>query len=293
VKRGWLFWTIVANLLVLVGLAFAYPQLMISPGPLVAGHTELATDCFACHTAWQGSTAQKCTSCHALPDIGLRTTKGTALPQRGLKTSFHQQLSEQNCMACHGDHAGPKLTKHSRKPFSHALLQPAAKQDCETCHAKPTNTMHSALTVDCVQCHQTDAWKPATFAHATLAQTVLARCETCHKAPGDTLHSQIQGNCGQCHASTAWKPVTFEHAKFFVLARDHNATCITCHVGNDYSRYTCYGCHEHTPSNIWRKHDEEGIVNLENCVKCHRSASGEHGGGGREGGKGRDGRERD
>jgi len=170
VKRGWLCWTIVANLLVLVGLAFAYPQLMISPGPLVAGHTELATDCFACHTAWQGATAQKCTSCHALPDIGLRTPNGTALPQRGLKTSFHQQLSEQNCMACHSDHAGPKLTKHSRKPFSHALLLPAARQDCETCHAKPTNTMHSALTVDCVQCHQTDAWKPATFAHATLAQ---------------------------------------------------------------------------------------------------------------------------
>ena len=55
---------------------------------------------------------------------------------------------------------------------------------------------------------------------------------------------------------------------------DHNATCSTCHVGNDYSRYTCFGCHEHTPSNIRAKHEKEGIRNFENCVACHRSASG-------------------
>jgi len=248
VKRGWLFWTIVANLLALVGLAFAYPQLMVSPGPLVAGHAELATDCFACHTAWRGTTVQKCTSCHALPDIGLRTTQGAALPQRGLKTSFHQQLSQQDCMACHSDHAGPKLTRRIRKPFSHVLLRPAALQDCATCHSKPDNPMHSTLTVGCGQCHHPEAWKPATFAHA----------------------------------------------QFFELDRDHDAACVTCHTGNDttrYARYTCYGCHEHTPSNIRRKHEEEGIGDLENCVKCHRNASGETEGGGREGRKGREGPE--
>ena len=246
-KRGWLFWTIVANLLVLVGLAFAYPNLMISPGPLATGHAGLATDCFACHTPWRGTTAQKCTSCHALPDIGLRTTKGVAMPQRGLKTSFHQQLSQQDCMACHSDHAGPKLNKSSRKPFSHALLKPQVQKDCATCHSKPSNEMHRTLTA----------------------------------------------NCGQCHQPEAWKPASFEHAKFFVLDEDHNATCITCHTGNDYSRYTCYGCHEHTVSNILRKHQEEGIGDLKNCVSCHRSASGDIQEGGRESGKQQEGHKRD
>jgi hypothetical protein len=53
--------------------------------------------------------------------------------------------------------------------------------------------------------------------------------------------------------------------------------CVTCHVGNDYSRYTCYGCHEHTVQNILREHRDEGIRDLDNCVRCHRSADGEGG----------------
>ena len=292
-KRGWLFWTIVANLLVLAGVVFAYPHLMISPGRLIKGHDGMATDCFACHTAWRGTSSAKCTGCHALPDIGLRTSKGAALPPHAIKISFHQQLSEQSCMACHSDHAGPKLTQRSRKQFSHALLKPEVRQDCATCHAKPTNEMHRTLTVGCAQCHKTEAWKPATFEHAALAKDVLARCEACHKPPADKLHAQIKGNCAQCHTQTAWKPATFEHAKFFDLDKDHNASCVTCHVGNDYRRYTCYGCHAHTPSNIRSKHEEEGIRDFENCVKCHRNASSEHDGGGREGGRQREGRTRD
>jgi hypothetical protein len=42
-------------------------------------------------------------------------------------------------------------------------------------------------------------------------------------------------------------------------------------VANDYKKYTCYGCHEHTPANIRREHVEEGIRNFDNCVECHRS----------------------
>ena len=67
---------IAANLVVLVALAFVYPHLMVSPGPLTRGHAELATDCFACHAPWRGAAAQRCIECHALADIGLRSTKG-------------------------------------------------------------------------------------------------------------------------------------------------------------------------------------------------------------------------
>ena len=74
-----------------------------------------------------------------------------------------------------------------------------------------------------------------------------------------------------------WKPSTFNHDKFFVLYRDHNAACSTCHVNNDLSRYTCYGCHEHTPAKIHAEHVEEGIRNFDNCVDCHRNADDEGG----------------
>lgn len=42
-------------------------------------------------------------------------------------------------------------------------------------------------------------------------------------------------------------------------------------MNNDYSSYTCYGCHEHSRSKIREEHVEEGIYDYENCVECHRS----------------------
>ncbi len=223
-KRRWLLLVIAANLVALVALAFVYPHLMVSPGALVPGHAELTTDCFACHAPGRGAASSLCIDCHALPDIGLRTTKGIALPQHGLKTSFHQDLIEQDCVACHSDHQDPRLTHRSRKTFSHALLLPAVQD----------------------------------------------RCSSCHTTPSDSLHRKITGNCKQCHSQERWKPATFEHEKLFVLDRDHDVECATCHKNDDYSRYTCYGCHEHTPANVRAEHEEEGISDFENCVECHR-----------------------
>jgi hypothetical protein len=288
VKRPWLLIVIAANLVVLVALTFVYPHLMVSPGPLVRGHAELATDCFACHAPWRGAVSDRCMECHALPDIGLRTTKGVALPRQGLKTSFHQELIEQNCVACHSDHEGPKLTQRSRKPFSHALLRTAVRDKCEACHAAPKNDVHHDLSVSCGQCHKPQAWKPASFDHALLGKTGLAQCAGCHKAPTDTLHRQVQGNCGQCHSPVAWKPATFEHGKYFVFDKNHQTTCVTCHTGNDYKRYTCYGCHEHQPDKVRAEHQEEGIQDFENCVPCHRSADKEASGRGSREGRKRD-----
>jgi hypothetical protein len=277
VKGRWLWIVICANLLVLVALAFVYPQLMISPGPLVQGHAELAADCFACHAPLRGATGDRCISCHALPDIGMRTTKGVAIAKaQAVKVSFHQALVDSNCMACHSDHAGPKLTQRSRKPFSHALLRPATRERCDACHAAPSNDMHRSLNLGCAKCHKTAAWKPAAFDHAALPPTELKRCESCHKAPADDLHRQMTGNCAQCHGLPAWKPANFDHDKYFPLDKDHNASCVTCHAAGNYSHYTCYGCHEHTPANMQARHREEAAgENLDNCVRCHRNASGE------------------
>jgi hypothetical protein len=38
------------------------------------------------------------------------------------------------------------------------------------------------------------------------------------------------------------------------------------------STYTCYGCHEHQPARIEKRH--RGMVNITNCVKCHPTGRG-------------------
>lgn len=240
-RLGWLI--VVANLAALAVLAFVYPHLMIAPGPLIDGHRELETDCFACHAPFRTARAERCIACHAAERIGLFTVAGAPVAGGGKKASFHQQLVERDCVACHADHRGV-LKFRTGQRFSHDLLRPAVR----------------------------DA------------------CEKCHRAPTDRLHRNIgaQG-CVKCHRHEAWKPATFEHERHFALDRDHDVQCATCHAGNDFDRYTCYGCHEHTPAKIRAEHIEEGIRDFEDCVECHRSADEDDiRGRGRDGRDGRD-----
>jgi hypothetical protein len=228
---------LVVNLIILAALTFIYPNLMVGPGKLIAGHKALEGDCFACHATFTGASSEKCITCHKPVDIGRLTTKGVALAKPGsTTTAFHQELMSQDCVACHSDHAGVKRFARQRQ-FDHNLLKKMTRE----------------------------------------------QCQTCHKAPADSMHKQVTGNCLQCHMQTKWTPATFDHDKFFALDRDHKTSCATCHVRNDYSRYTCYGCHEHTPDNIRREHIEEGISKYENCVECHGSGNKHDIKGGREG----------
>lgn len=141
---------------------------------------------------------------------------------------------------------------------------------------------------DCVACHSdhkgVQAFHPiGRFSHDLLGPVVVERCGGCHRAPQDALHRQVSEGCGQCHTQQAWTPATFDHDRLFLLDGDHQATCDTCHQRNDYSRYTCYGCHEHSRAGIREAHLEEGITQYEDCVECHRGGDAEgaeHEGGG-------------
>lgn len=224
-KNNILLLVIAANLAVLVLIAIFMPHLMISPGIPIEAHAELAEDCFACHTPFIGSRANKCIACHKVADIGLKTSKGLLIASEKKNVAFHQKLIEDDCVACHSDHKGVKAFRPISQ-FSHNLLDQGLQKQCDSCHANP----------------------------------------------GDNLHLKIKGNCAQCHVVAAWQPATFEHEKYFRFDQDHNTECVTCHINNDYANYTCYGCHEHSRSNIRAEHVEEGIHDYENCVKCHRSA---------------------
>lgn len=274
-KRPWLWLAITTNLVGLVALAFAYPNAMVAPGPLAPDHARLATECFACHAPFRGATSDRCVACHAPMDIGVRSTSGDPVMRRNAsatRAAFHSELTEPDCMSCHSDHGLPAARR-----FSHDLLRQPAREDCAGCHPPPLNDRHRDLRVSCAGCHSTERWTPAAFDHASLTSGELAQCESCHAAPTDSFHRQRTSGCAQCHSPGHWKPSSFEHGRFFSLDRDHNVACATCHTNDDFTRYTCFGCHEHTPANIRAEHEEEGIRSFDDCVSCHRSADGEGG----------------
>jgi hypothetical protein len=269
--RRWILPLVTLNLLVLISLAFVYPHLMVSPGPLRSAHVTLTTDCFACHLSFRGSSAERCMACHALKDIGVRTTSGVARTS-GERPAFHQELAQARCTDCHAEHQSGTLGNKVDKPFSHRLLREATQSLCEKCHRAPNTPVHGNAMLACAQCHQSTGWKPASFDHNSLTQADLQFCGNCHKPPGDDLHRNAGGACGRCHRTDAWSPASFDHDRFFVLEGEHNAPCATCHANNDFTSYTCYGCHAHTPTRVLEEHREEGIGDIKNCVRCHRSA---------------------
>lgn len=191
----------------------------------------------------------------------------------------HKQL-EQDCFACHAGFRGAVAERCAscHKPADIGRLSTTGAPIVKPLTGAMKTPFHQKLiSQDCMACHSDHAGVrryPAhgSFKHAMLQKEARELCQGCHVAPRDALHGKISGNCIQCHSQEKWTPATFDHEKFFALDRDHNVKCVTCHLQNDYSRYTCYGCHEHTPANIRREHIEEGIRDFDNCVDCHRNA---------------------
>ncbi len=255
---------------------------------LDGGHSGVA--CAKCHTgalalADFATAPQDCYSCHAAKDA-------------------HQGAFGTNCETCHNPTDWKKATfDHNLSAFK--LEGRHAEVKCEQCHAnnvfKGTPTVcyschkqddehNGQFGTDCAVCHSTSGWDGANFDHnrsnfpLTGAHTDV-KCEQCHvngqfKGTASTCVSchaepavhagQFGTDCASCHSTTAWTPASFNGKHTFPLNHGEEGTvsCATCHP-NNYTTYTCYGCHEHQESRIRSKHLEEGISNFENCVQCH------------------------
>ena len=189
----------------------------------------------------------------------------------------HKQLNT-DCFACHAPLIGATSERciSCHKPREIGRVTTKGLPIASSLTSAPFH--QQLISQNCIGCHSDHAGvkrykRHGYFNHALLKPDTRKQCQDCHKSPSDTLHQQITGKCAQCHSQNRWVPATFDHNKYFVLDSDHNASCVTCHVRNDYKRYTCYGCHEHSLSSIRREHIEEGIRNFDNCVKCHHSAN--------------------
>jgi len=256
-----------------IGTSYLFPHAMLNPGELMKGHQELNNKCLSCHTTFSGIANDKCISCHKLSEIGKGTLPGTDSNSNKVKLLFHQQLAGQQCASCHTDHKGinPGMLISS---FKHQMLSQNILANCASCHNKPVDKLHEQLSANCASCHNSSAWKLAgPFNHDMIQGIDKTNCTSCHQKPTDAYHQLLTTGCNKCHDTNKWVPSTFDHSTYFRLDQNHNASCNTCHSNNNFAVYTCYGCHEHSESNIISKHNEEGIYNITKCASCHKSGN--------------------
>ncbi len=253
-------------------LTYFYPHEMISPGDLVEGHEDVNGKCLSCHEPFKGISSDKCIACHALEEIGKDTMESKAQGMMA-KSAFHVALANEKCTSCHTDHKGLKPDV-SISSFTHELLPVAERTNCNSCHALPDDKLHQHLPSDCKTCHNTEGWKLlVAFNHDMIQGMDKTNCVSCHAAPADDFHQQSTESCSACHTTRAWVPSTFEHDKYFRYDSNHPDKCKSCHLNNNYAVYTCYGCHEHSEAKILSEHREEGIYNITDCAKCHKSGN--------------------
>ncbi|MEI6848162.1 MAG: cytochrome c3 family protein, partial [Chlorobiaceae bacterium] len=156
----------IISAIMLVALAVAFPEVLLTPGSLLKGHHDVEKNCLNCHTPFRGVKSVTCTNCHKQNDISVKTVSGTLLQKNSKKILFHQGLSSGSCIECHTDHKGINALK-ALKPFKHSILSSSLRNSCVSCHSnqKPEDKLHRSLQGSCAECHNTNKWKPASFNH--------------------------------------------------------------------------------------------------------------------------------
>lgn len=305
-------WGILVALVALTGSSLSWylsGGAIFSPGGLnaepdstplggVVSHAALGTRCGACHAVpFSGRTMQGlCLECHTEITAELRDS-----------ASLHGSLAQGgSCISCHTEHHGPRASLTRLDGGGAGMPEGflaghvrAYGSACGACHRKNDPFVRRRFN------HDSTAY-PLTGAHFRVT------CEECHagtrdlagfkNAPTDcnSCHQKVDkhrggfgSDCASCHEPTSWEAASFEHSFPISHGGRGRVTCRTCHdTQGDWKRYTCYGCHEHTPARVAAEHREEGMGgrDLSDCVRCH-STGREHEGG--EGHRGREGSDDD
>ncbi len=128
---------------------------------------------------------------------------------------------------------------------------------CSQCHVKDRPDGH--YPGECVNCHATAAWLPASFDHALAA---AQDCQSCHLSQRPADH--YPGQCSACHSTGAWLPANFNHQAAGA------ADCAACHSADKPANHfsgQCSACHS---TSAWRpatfNHQAAGATD---CAACH------------------------
>jgi hypothetical protein len=254
-------------------------------------------DCVACHRdPHKGSFKSACRQCHNT--TGWQTTRGL------ISTSFDHGKTRYPLT---GRHA-PLQCKSCHKSSDFSVRVASAR--CTDCHADKHRNQFARRDDrgDCIGCHTTSGFTPATFnlaAHALTRYPLTGKhsaiaCEKCHQPKGEATnyypasascldcHRDVhQGQfkdkyldkCESCHRVEGFAPSTFTLVRHrqsrFVLAGAHGAiACVDCHkadVSGKAHRYLFFDM-----SCTACHNDPHGLASADgknNCAACHTESS--------------------
>ncbi|MBI2471441.1 MAG: hypothetical protein HYV59_09400 [Planctomycetes bacterium] len=217
-------------------------------------------DCLDCHTEHQGMTG-KITKSFDHKILALRILDECGACHIADYQKFHTNRYNTDCKSCHVSTTGWKIIS-----FNHDTI--FGKMSCISCHPLPKDNKHQQYSETCETCHTTDDWLKTHFNHDALSSTQT--CVECHEKPEDNLHKTVSEGCKTCHSTKKWKPAIFDHDKYFPLDGDHYVSCNTCHQNGNYKQYTCLNCHEHNTPHLRHEHEEHGIYDYGDCLRCHQ-----------------------
>jgi len=259
-------------------------------------------DCWSCHQGdWSaalnpdhqtGQYPQTCAVCHST-SAWRPSAINHSLTDFPL-TGAHVGVS---CAACHTG------GQYNGTPSS-----------CWACHepdwagAENPNHLAGNYPQTCDQCHSTGAWRPASFDHGatdfplTGAHTGVScsachqngqytglesTCQSCHldewqgTSNPDHAAADFPMDCTLCHSTTRWTGAVFNHDQpwFPIYSGSHRGTwtsCAECHTqAEDYTSFSCLGCHEHNRSDMDGEHNDVGNYRYISaaCLECHPNGS--------------------
>jgi hypothetical protein len=172
----------------------------------------------------------------------------------------YQDFAISTCVACHAEDDAQFMNAHEEKFGAGCLdCHDGVDRMHEFDHANVFVLEGRHEEIVCSSCHENQDWVG-----------LSTNCVDCHAEP--EIHFGLFGlECEYCHNSRAWAPAQL---KFHIFPLDHGEKaandCTACHL-DTYVDYTCYGCHEHQPEDIFEEHTEAGILaaDIPLCQDCH------------------------
>ena len=315
----------------LCAVTLAYGQ--ISPGDLSEAHKALEgmSNCTQCHELGEKVLNSKCLECHT-------EIQGLINKKQGLHGQTN--VEKQDCFKCHSEHHGRKfdMVRFDEDNFNHnkagyELEGEHAVVDCRKCHTpdyiqdpeirKRSDTFlgldqeclschddfhQETLSNDCIQCHDFEAFSPATNFNHDEAQFPLkgkhvdVECIECHiettrngkefqeftglafedcvACHEDPHQDKLPGDCKSCHKETDFNLFfgqnTFNHntTRFTLKGKHKDVDCFSCHKETDNPLLIFQDNLRVDENNCVKCHDDahEGKFGLD-CAKCHRETS--------------------